>query len=315
MIAIPDADSLMDGELGIWLAQQADARAQTRVKIVKRIAGALIIGLPLIAYGWFSFAFFGQGIAMLGLLISGGGLLFAMIARQKMINSLKEQMNGALARALDISYKIKAEPGEEYDLVCSFGLVGGHNRRTFEDFWEGSLNGTSFRLYEADLVMKSGSGKDETTTTVFHGAILKFHFAREFHGVTLVERQRKRMTWFGDSQKKAGVKLDRVKMVDPRFEDVFDIYGSDAVEARYLVHPAYCERLIELEQQFSGKKLKALFYKGDMIVTVESGSMFESASLDPSKDREMLARTIDQFRAMAALITSLNERARSAASG
>jgi hypothetical protein len=31
--------------------------------------------------------------------------------------------------------------------------------------------------------------------------------------------------------------------------------GTDPVEARYLVHPAYCERLIEMEQEFDGGQI------------------------------------------------------------
>ena len=43
---------------------------------------------------------------------------------------------------------------------------------------------------------------------------------------------------------------------------------------------------------------------------MESDDLFESGSLDPRRDRELLARTIEQFRAMADMITSLNERPR-----
>jgi hypothetical protein len=164
------------------------------------------------------------------------------------------------------------------------------------------------------MIERRGSGKDRRDVTVFKGVILTLRFARDFHGVTLVERQRLRLTLFGDSQTKNGMKLDRVKMVDPRFEKSFDVYGSDPVEARYLVHPAYCERLVALEERFQGKSLKALFHKGDVVVVVDSEDLFESASLNPDRDRDLLGRTIEQFRALAEMMTSLNERRRAEAS-
>jgi hypothetical protein len=100
-------------------------------------------------------------------------------------------------------------------------------------------------------------------------------------------------------------------MVDPRFEDAFDVYGTDQVEARYLVHPAYCERLIELEQEFEGDRLAALFLGGDLIVTLQTGNMFESATLNPKRDRELLGKTIAQFGSITKLVKLLNERPRS----
>ena len=99
-------------------------------------------------------------------------------------------------------------------------------------------------------------------------------------------------------------------MGDPRFEDAFDVYGSDQVEARYLVHPAYCERLLELERDFFGEKLCALFHQGDLLVTIHTDNLFESVTLDPEKDRELLATTIDQFASIQRLIQTLNERPR-----
>lgn len=73
-----------------------------------------------------------------------------------------------------------------------------------------------------------------------------------FLATTLVRRDGSKFTLFGDTKTYAGQKLERIKMVDPRFEDTVDIYGTDQVEARYLVHPAYCERLLDLEREFAG---------------------------------------------------------------
>ncbi len=137
------------------------------------------------------------------------------------------------------------------------------------------------------------------------------HFSRDFLGSTLVRRDGFKFTLFGDSKSYQGETLERIKMVDPRFEDAFDVYGSDPVEARYLVHPAYCERLLELERDFYGEQLVALFHKGDLLVTIRTDDLFESATLDSSKDHLRLGQTIDQFAAIARLIRTLNERPRS----
>ncbi len=309
MITVPDVDTLMAGDLGTWLAGQDQARKDAKSRAAKWWIAGAVIGLPFLL-GLTIEGFVGQVFALVGMgimaICAGKG---AMI-RQAVVTSLKTQMNTTLARTLGISYSAAASFGEEFELACRFDLLPSYTRKTCQDLWQGDLGGTRFNLYEATLIERRGSGKNARDVTVFSGVILKMHFARDFHGVTLIEWQRMRLALFGDSQTKDGIRLERVKMVDPRFEKAFDVYGSDAVEARYLVHPAYCERLIALEDKFEGKKLKALFHKGDVIVTMESDDLFESGSLDPRRDRELLARTIEQFRAMAEMITSLNERPR-----
>lgn len=313
VITIPDVDTLLAGDLGQWLQGQAEARAEAKRKAWQRWIAGLVLGAPLLL-GFAGEGFVWQAMGYAGLAIIAIGFTMGGIIRQNMVSNLKREMNSALARTLGIEYSPDASFGEEFNLAYAYDLLPGYSRKRCEDCWQGELGGTRFRLYEATMIERRGSGKDQRDVTVFRGIILTLRFARDFHGVTLVERQRMRLTWFGDSQTKNGMKLDRVKMVDPRFEESFDVYGSDPVEARYLVHPAYCERLVALEERFEGKSLKALFHKGDVVVVVDSEDLFESASLNPNRDRELLGRTIGQLRALAEMVTSLNERRREGAS-
>ena len=312
VITIPDVDTLLAGDLGQWLQGQTSAREEAKRKAAKRMAGGMILGAPFLL-GFFWDGFWGQAVGFVGLAIIAIGFTLGGIIRQNMVKTLKHEMNRTLAQTLGIAYDAAARFGDEFDLACAYDILPAYTRKTCEDMWHGEMAGTRFRLYEAWLIQRRGSGKNRRDVTVFSGVILTIRFAREFHGVTLIERQRLRMALFGDSQTKNGTKLDRVKMVDPGFEKTFDVYGSDPVEARYLVHPAYCERLLALEERFEGKSLKALFHKGDVVVTVNSKNLFESASLDPARDRELLARTIEQFRTLAEMIASLNERRRESA--
>ena len=68
-------------------------------------------------------------------------------------------------------------------------------------------------------------------------------------------------------------------MVHPEFEDLFSVWSDDQVEARYLVHPRYVERLLEVEQAFDGQNVRTLFKGGELVIAIESDNMFESGSL------------------------------------
>lgn len=308
MIALPEVDTLMAGGLSQWLDGQTQLRAETRTKFYTIMTIAFGCAFGVMAITWLANFPFGLGgvlaVAVVGLLGA-----WANSVRQKVINSLKTEMNGALARAMHIDYSVDAFTGTEFERADTY-LLPSFDDSEFQDQWHGNIDGTDFLLYEAKLTEIRGSGKDRRRVDVFKGIILRFQFARPFMGTTLVKREGFKFTLFGDSKTFDGHKLERIKMVDPRFEDAFDIYGNDPVEARYLVHPAYCERLLELEQQFNGEQLRAVFIEGDMVVAVETGDMFESATLNPKEDRERLGKTIEQFASIVKLVTLLNERPR-----
>jgi hypothetical protein len=149
---------------------------------------------------------------------------------------------------------------------------------------------------------------------VFEGSIMSLGFARMFQGITLVEGDGRRRAWLIGSEKDeceiGGVSLARADMVDPRFEDRFTIWTSDQTEARYLVHPEYVERLVAIEEAFSGQNIRALFHGGELLIVLETGNLFESGSLDASNDRALLETAIEQFGALADLAIALNERER-----
>lgn len=309
MIALPEVDALMAGGLSDWLdgktAARAEAKAKYRLYMFYGAGGAVAVALLTAIIGIPS----GLGYAMAAGIFALAAY-YANSVKQAMVNTLKQEMNGALARALQIDYSVAGFTGTEFERACTFKLVPDYDNSYFQDQWHGSIEGTDFLLYEAKLTETRGSGKNRRVVTVFQGIILRMQFARPFFGATLVRRDGFSFTLFGDSKNYGGYRLDRIKMVDPRFEDAFDIYGSDPVEARYLVHPVYCERLMDLESSFQGKKLRALFIEGDVVVAIETGDMFESATLNPEEDRGLLGTTIDQFGSIVRLVTLLNERPR-----
>ncbi len=308
MIALPDVDTLMASGLRARLDSLTAERAKAKEKVYWTGGGgivvAVMVAIILAILGAGQFAYFA------GAIIGGGALAWANSIRQKMVNALKQEMNGALAAALEIDYSVAAFSGQEFERACEYALLPSYDDSYLQDQWHGQIDGTDFLLYEAKLTETRGSGKNRRTVTVFEGVVLRFQFARAFLATTLVRRDGFKFTLFGDTKSYGGQKLERIKMVDPRFEDAFDIYGTDQVEGRYLVHPAYCERLLDLEKEFEGEKLAALFVGGDLIVTLHTGDIFESATLNPEQDRDLLAQTIGQFASIVRLVKLLNERPR-----
>ncbi len=314
VIVRPDPDALMAGELGAWLGQQDGARSDAKAKMRKRqtlaVAGAAGVAILIVLFsGDIATAF------QIGFFAGAGGLAWAAMAAKPVVDSVKGGINGAIARALDMNYALSAQPGPEFETAKAFEMLPHYERSSFQDLWSGQIDDQSFQLYEADLEVERSTGKSRTWVTVFAGSIITLGFARRFNGVTLIERAGRRKKLFGllgdsDEITLDGRLLGRVDMVDPQFEDEFAVWSNDQVEARYLVHPEYIERLKAVEQAFAGDKIRALFSEGQLLILLESGNLFESGSLEASDDRRLLELTIDQFGTLAELAARLNERPR-----
>ena len=313
MLTRPDPDALMAGPLGQWLQGEEAVRAAAKAK-ASRIQLWAIIGACAVAVLVLVVTGFDVVAALqFGFFAGVGGFGWAEWSKRGVITAIKGGMNGAIAQALDMHFAVTAEPGSEFELCKAFELVPGFERSSFEDLWSGEVGDHAFQLYEAKLEEERGSGKSRHWETVFGGSIITIGFARKFNGVTLVERAGRRKRLFGllgdkDEITLGGMALQRIDMVDPRFEDQFAVWSNDSVESRYLVHPAYVEKLMAVEAAFSGEQVRCLFSGGELIVALESGNLFESGSLDASQDRSLLQKTIDQFGTLVDLADELNER-------
>lgn len=314
MIEKPDVDRLLAGPLGQWLEQQVQVREEARRKSDRRylIGGAIV--LPLLAVLWlvmgadWGFEF----KIMASVFAAAGAAVWGYAPRAKAIKETKRGINSAIAGALGLTYEMEFEPGQGFDLAKRYGLVPYFERSTFEDRWSGPLDQHAFTLHEAHLEEERGSGKNRHWVTVFRGAILTISFGRRFHGTTILERANKHRSWFGgtkDSIKLDGRQLDYVDMVNPEFSDNFSVWSDDQVEARYLVHPVYVERVLGVEQAFNGDKVRTLFSGGELVIVIESEDMFESGSMHASEDRLRVQRCVDQFMTLVGLCEALNEPA------
>lgn len=74
--------------------------------------------------------------------------------------------------------------------------------------------------------------------------------------------------------------------MDPAFENIFDAYTNDQVEARYLVDPLMIERLVAIYEKYKGNKMAVAFYDSKMLVLIASKhNHFEPADIEiPATD-------------------------------
>lgn len=314
MIELPQAQSLMAGPLGGWLQQQKDMRSEAQAESHRRMWKAAIVLGPILIFAWIAIPFPMQ----LKAVVTGMVFIAATAWTRRPIaearKSVKDGINRAIAQSLGLSFTIDSLPGTGFRRAKALGMVPRHDRARFEDHWSGEIAGHHFELHEAKLEEKRGSGKNRRWVTVFRGAIITMQYGRGIHSRTLLLREGKHRGFFGgrkDAVKLDGERFESVPIVHPEFEDAFDAWTTDPVEARYLIHPSYVERLLEIENSFAGKDICALFdgrhERGDLVIAVKTGNMFESGHMNAAMDEQMVARTIEQFGTLARLAETMNE--------
>lgn len=313
MIERPDAAALMAGELGQWL----DAQEGERQAIKAKAARIWQIGLAAAAGLVFLIVLTGGRIdtaLKVGFFAGLAGFGLSEWAKRPLLKRIKGGINGAIAKAIGMDYAVDCEPGSTFARAEQFDMVPGHDNSSFHDLWWGLVAGQPFTMHEARLTEQRGAGKSRRTVTVFEGQILSIGFNRRFHSTTLIEADGARRKFLVGAEKEVctigGIELARVDITHPGFEERFTVWSNDQVEARYIVHPEYVERLLAVESAFAGEDIRALFHQGDLLITLKTGDLFESGTLDAGRDRAMVDQVIAQYGALADLATTLNERAR-----
>lgn len=274
------------------------AREGARVAALRRkkfwtfgaVAAALLItglGLTIVLTGY---------VPVIAFLVGAG--IYGWGARD--LAQLRVQTKEALVRPVaaqfGMTYEMKpvARPASLGGLQA-LGLIPDFHRAKIEDRLTGARNDAPFEFYEAHLEQKhesrdSNGNRSTSWVTVFRGQCLSAKFFKQFNGVTKVFRD----AGVFNALMKMGQHEQSVRLEDPRFEKAFEVYGSDQIESRYLLTPDFMERLLALETQFEGRRLRCAFAGGEMMLAIEGKNLLEPGSMerrldDPERVNEMLS--------------------------
>ena len=260
------------------------------------LAAAVIFALAL---GWYEIAFIGG---------AGGAVAvvsYAYWPLSMLNNQIKLRMLSTIADSIGCKYKENDFQPVGLDRVRALGLLPHYDRASFEDWFNGQRFKCGFDLFEAHCEQKHTDKNGTHWSTCFRGQLMRISFPKSFLGTTVVRRDR---GWF-NFMDHFGSKLQRIGLEDPKFERDFEIYGSDQVEARELVHPVFMERLLALESKFDGKRIRCGFEGGDLLIAVEGRNRFEAGSMfrplaDPERVRQVVTDIAEILRLIDSILTA-----------
>ena len=168
------------------------------------------------------------------------------------------------------------------------GFAPKYNSATVEDHITGKLHGLDFRLFHATFSRAAETVHEFCPWKYwFKGQFISISVPHKFQGQTVVVPDK----GIFNVTAKRGMK--RVRLVDPRFEKMFEVYGTDQVEARYLLPPDFMQRLVDLEHAFCGRSIRFGFIDNQLLIAIETrvrlgvGSMFTPLD-NPKRTQDVL---------------------------
>lgn len=235
--APPDAGGRFAAEIARLNALRLEAATDTRRRVMLYVPAGLALAIVfLVLHGrggsksgmlaeWLLVPMlFGFAIAvpwLIALSIPGGR--YAKVFKRELMPLL-------LRRYGELRYVEGAVPAVG-DLAAK-GLLPRHDRADTDDAIAGRYAGYELRLSEIELEREGG----KNDTTVFQGLLLVLAVDTPFLGTTIVL----------DKSRPTPSGLMPVRLEDPRFASIYDVYGNDQVEARAVLTPAVMERLLSM---------------------------------------------------------------------
>lgn len=146
-----------------------------------------------------------------------------------------------------------------------------------EDLFKGSYKGVNIEIMESKLTRQnSNSNFSNKTATVFQGIFILLSVHKNFKGYTVIKKNN---GFIKNIITKMPKGLERVRLEDPKFEQLFNVFASDQIESRYLLTSAFMQRLNNLANMPEGEGVQASFYKQNLLLMIPiNKNLFEPKS-------------------------------------
>ena len=191
-----------------------------------------------------------------------GGYIILWIITISRISRLNGDVKKYVLKPLLKKHGLKYEPymSVENGIVDLSILIN----EDYDNFYGSDLViGDGFRFSyikltrEEEYTTTNDKGEEETetrTVTVFDGIFYVGKFFKEIKGAYLVEKN----SFHLSDILPITVDKERIKLDMPEFEKVFDVYGSDQIEGRYIFDFTFMKKLLEIYKVVKFNKMSII---------------------------------------------------------
>ncbi len=256
---------------------------------------------------WAVLAADNEDLTILGLIISlSGGIVIVLRSPIYFFN--KKAKNTIMADFANFfgSFSYYHERSLPDELLKKSELFKAFNSNKGDDYFCGTYKDVEITISE-ELLQKETVYFSETQNQfgdvvskrphvkkkkIFQGICILLSMNKNFIGRTVVLKDRGLFNVF-----KQISGLQRVKLEDMYFEDMFEVYSSNQIEARYLLTTAFMERMLKLTELYGGKSIQFNFMDNHLLLAIPTKQdMFEACSFFRSNvNKKKIDNVFQQF--------------------
>ena len=240
-----------------------------------------------------------------------------MRSRENSGQKFKSGVVTELIRAMQPEMAYSPDDGISSDLFRGTQLFSTYpDRYSTEDRMAGRIGDTDVIIAEvhAEERRTRTDSKGRTKTyyvTIFKGILMVADFHKNFRGVTRVLPDNEDSI-FG----KMGTAMkgflpfeskEAVRMEDPDFENHFQVYSTDHVEAHYILSTSMRRRILELRQFWDDAAVSLSFVESMVNLAIPyKGNLLEPEAKKSLKNNQQLLRVVEELRSCFQLVEDLN---------
>lgn len=183
-----------------------------------------------------------------------------------------------------------------------------------EDLVDGQIDKTKIRFSELHAEYKTtttdSKGRRRTQWhTIFKGLFFIADFNKHFHGRTVVlpDSAEKLFGRLGQKLQEMNINRDDlVRLEDPEFEKEFVVYGTDQVEARYILSTALMRRILEFKRKMRAPVHIGFVHSNLYMAISLRKNMFEPRIFRSTLDFEIVQDYLEDVLLAVGIVEDLN---------
>ena len=183
------------------------------------------------------------------------------------------------------------------------------NRYKGDDRVSGRVGETAVDFSEVKAERETGSGKNRRRYTIFKGLFFIADFNKNFLGRTLVlpDTAEKLFGHVGQMMQSWNLtRDDLVKLEDPEFEQLFVVYSTDQIEARYILSTSLMARIVDFRKK-TGRDIYISFLNSSVVVAIPyDRQLFEPKLFTTLLDYDVICEYFDDIRLAVGIVEDLN---------
>ena len=273
------------------------------------IVTGLIIGVAVSgpSGNWGVFLFAGIAGVILGSLVHGFMTKKEVDAFRRLY---KSTVVGEVIQRTHPELHYSPDSGVSESMFCSSNLFSSPDRYSSEDGISGKIGDTDVWFSEVHAEEKRRSKNRTYYVDIFDGIFMVADFHKHFRStVRVVPDTAEKLFGFLGKALQSFRPLSSEKLVyleDPEFEKEFAVYGSDQVEARYILSTSMVGRILDLKAKW-GNNIRMAFAGSQVYIAISHTSdLLEPDLKTSSHDRDQVIRFAYELEQCFSIVEDLN---------